>query len=177
MSLPVWVFAFVIGAGAPTADSQPQPSPEVLPVSIDRIRKALSQPQVVSPDGAPVFRVEVFGQKPYLEDLLGKEFWKGSAAPTPGGAAMTHQEFLATVTPAEFRGTAMYTQGEAMTLMAVGVVLQWAVEKAMQKLEKAIQRYRDARKIRAQEEARKEVQEALAALDRARAAAGLRGGR
>ena len=79
---------------------------------------------------------------------------------------MTHQEFLATVTPPEFRGTAMYTQGEAIGMLAMGIVLQWAVEKAILKS-------RAARKVRVQEEARKEVQEALAALDRARAAAGL----
>lgn len=58
-------------------------------------------------------------------------------------------------------------------MMAMGIVLQWAVEKAMEKLEKAILKSRAARKVRVQEEARKEVQEALAALDRARAAAGL----
>ena len=38
----------------------------------------------------------------------------------------------------------MYTQGEAMTMMAMGVVLQWVVEKAIQKLEAALQRYRAA---------------------------------
>ena len=65
---------------------------------------------------------------------------------------MTHQEFLATVTPPEFRGTAMYTQGEAIGMMAMGIVLQWAVEKAMEKLEKAILKSRAARKVRVQEE-------------------------
>jgi hypothetical protein len=170
VGLTTLVFVSVMAAGGATAEAQPQPPAEALPVSIDRIRKVLAQPQTISPDGVPVFRVEVFGEKPNLEALLGKEFWKGGAPPTPGGAGMTHQEFLANVTPPEFRGTAMYTQGEAIGMMAMGVVLQWVVEKAVQKLEKAIQRYRAARKVRVQEQARKEVQEALAALDRARAA-------
>jgi hypothetical protein len=70
------------------------------------------------------------------------------------------------VTPPEFRGTAMFTQGEAITVMATSIALQWA-------LQKAIQKFRDARRDNEREAARREVEEALAALDKARAAAGL----
>src|SRR6185503_16112807 len=38
----------------------------------------------------PIFRLEVFGRKPTLEDLLGEKFWFG---PTPYGG-MTHREFM-----------------------------------------------------------------------------------
>ena len=133
----------------------------------------LAEPPAITPTGAPVFRVEILGNKPNLEDFLGKDFWKGNAAPVPGGAGMTHQEFLGMVTPSDFRGTAMYTQGEAITVMATSVIFQWAIDKALQQLDKAIQKVRLAKKARAREEARQEVQDALAELDRARAAAGL----
>ena len=183
MSLSTWILVAALTtsaqapstAAAPAAPSsaqaaQPQTQstePAALPVSIDRIREALSHPPTIRPDAVqPVFRVEVIGRMPSLEVMLGKEFWKGGTAPTPGGAVMTHQEFLDMVRPPEFRGTAMYTQGEAITIMATSLALQWA-------LQKAIQKYRDARDERAKEDARKEVQEALAALDKARAAAGL----
>jgi hypothetical protein len=182
MSLMIWllVSALIASPGAqsatpgtaaapPPAEAQTPASaqPPELPVSIDRIREALSHPPTIRPDAVqPVFRVEIIGEMPSLEVMLGKEFWKGGAAPTPGGAIMTHQEFLNMVRPPEFRGMAMYTNGEAITIAATSFALQWA-------LQKAIQKYREAKDVRAQETARKEVQEALAALDKARAAAGL----
>ena len=43
----------------------------------------------------PVFRLEIFGRKPTIEDILGEKFWIG---PTPYGG-MTHQEFMDMVTP------------------------------------------------------------------------------
>ena len=176
MSLVTWVLVSTLAAQSaapgtaapPPAEGQTAPAqPGDLPVSIDRIREALSHPPTIRPDAVqPVFRVEVIGRMPSLEVILGKEFWKGGAAPTPGGAVMTHQEFLNMVRPPEFRGTAMYTQGEAITIMATSFALQWA-------LQKAVQKYREAKTEGAKEDARKEVQEALAALDKARAAAGL----
>ena len=176
MSVTTWLLVLALAAQSatpgtaapPAAEAQAAaPQPGELPVSIDRIREALSHPPTIRPDAVqPVFRVEVIGRMPSLEVMLGKEFWKGGTAPTPGGAVMTHQEFLDMVRPPEFRGTAMYTQGEAITIMATSLALQWA-------LQKAIQKYREARDERAKEDARKEVQEALAALDKARAAAGL----
>ena len=81
-------------------------------------------------------------------------------------AGMTNQEFLDMGTPPEFRGTAMFTQKEAITVMATSVALQWA-------LQKAIQKFRSATEEREREAARREVEEALEALDKARAAAGL----
>ena len=165
MSLTIGVLAFVIASSA----AQQQPATDAPPVSIDRIRKVLSQPQTINPDAVPVFRVQVLGRNPNLEDLLGKQFWDGPARPTPGGAPLTHHELFAMITPAEFRGTAMYTQGEAMTMMAISIVGEWAIRKVMQRLEKAIRRSREAKKVRARDEAQKEVEEALAALGRTRA--------
>jgi hypothetical protein len=158
------------GAAAPKraaeAQSQaktPQADTDALPVSVDRIQRQLSKtPQIRPSEVTPVFRVEVLGKMPPIEVLLGPDYLFGK---TPA-AGMTHQEFRDMVTPPEFRGTAMFTQGEAITIMATSVALQWA-------LQKAVQKYRDAKHDREREAARREVQEALEALDKARATAGL----
>jgi hypothetical protein len=132
-------------------------------VSVDRIQRRLAKtPQIRPSEVTPVFRVEVIGELPPIEVLLGPDYAWGKA---PGGG-MTHQEFLNMVTPEEFRGTAMFTQTEAITVMATSFALQWA-------LQKAVQKYRSAMQEREREAARKEVEEALEALDRARASAGL----
>jgi hypothetical protein len=136
---------------------------DALPVSVDRIQRRLAKtPQIRPSEVTPVFRVEVIGELPPIEVLLGPDYAWGKA---PGGG-MTHQEFLNMVTPEEFRGTAMFTQKEAITVMATSFALKWA-------LQKAIQKYRSATQAREREAARKEVEEALEALDKARAAAGL----
>jgi hypothetical protein len=183
MNLGIWALVSMLAAGSagqstsngsaapkpaqePQAAAQPPPAEtEDLPVSIDRIQRQLSKtPQIRPSEVTPVFRVEVLGKLPPIEVLLGPDYLVGRTPAT--GSAMTHQEFRDMVTPPEFRGTAMFTQGEAITVMATSVALQWA-------LQKAIQKYRDAKHDRERDAARKEVEEALEALDNARAAAGL----
>lgn len=177
MTLLTWALVGVLAAGqsgsngsAPKPPAEPQSAAqtvkvdtEALPVSVDRIQRRLAKtPQIRPSEVTPVFRVEVIGELPPIEVLLGPDYLVGK---TPA-AGMTHQEFLDMVTPPEFRGTAMFTQKEAITVMATSVALQWA-------LQKAIQKYRSATEEREREAARKEVEEALEALDKARAAAGL----
>jgi hypothetical protein len=137
--------------------------PDALPVDVDRIQRALSHPPAINPSGArPVFRVEVFGRKPTIEDILGPDFLKG---PTPAGA-MTHQEFLDLVTPKDVQGYAAFDNKQGMIVAATSFALQWALRQAVQKFD-------DARTERQKEAARKEVEQALAALRKARAEAGL----
>jgi hypothetical protein len=135
-----------------------------LPVSLERIQKALEKTPKLRFDqnNKPIFRVQVFGEKPTIEDILGPDFAKG---PVPYGA-MTHQEFLNLVTPKEFQGYAEYTNEEGMQLAASSFLFQWA-------LQKAIKKYNETRDERAREAARKEVLDALNALEQARAKAGL----
>lgn len=134
-----------------------------MPVSIDRIREKLSQPPAIKlKTQGTVFRVEVLGRKPTIEDILGPDYLKG---PVPWGG-MTHQEFLDMVTPKDVQGYAAFSNGEAITVAATSIALQWA-------LQKAIHKYQEAREERAREAARKEVQEALAELEKARIKAGL----
>jgi hypothetical protein len=151
----------------PSSVSQPPPVDD-LPVSLSRIQRALSAPsalKILEPElrnGRPLYRVDVEGAKIDLQTLLGKEALRG---PVPYGG-MTHREFLDMVTPDDVRGYAAFSNAEGITVAATSIALQWAVLKAIDTLKKA----KDARE---QEAARKEVEEALEALRKARRAAGL----
>jgi hypothetical protein len=138
--------------------------PEDLPVDIGRIQRALARPPALKLETKrSVFRVEIFGRKPTIEDLLGPDFLRG---PVPAGSGMTHQEFLNMVTPKDVQGYAAFSNKQALTVAATSFALQWA-------LKQAIQKYNDAKEEREREAARKEVEEALAALRKARREAGL----
>jgi hypothetical protein len=134
-----------------------------LPVSLGRIQRALSRPPAIRLENKRVvFRVEVLGRKLTIEDILGPDYLKG---PTPSGA-MTHQEFLNIVTPKDVQGYAAFNNREGLTVAATSFALQWALQRAIHKFE-------TAKADREREAARKEVQEALADLEKARAKAGL----
>ena len=129
-----------------------------LPVSLDRIQRALSRPPAIQPrSDRPVFRVEVFAAKPTVADILGPDYLIG---PVPYGG-MTHSEFLNMVTPTEFRGYSMFTNKEGMTIAATSLALQWALMKAVDKL-------KTARDDRAKDAARREVMEAMNQLEAAK---------
>lgn len=134
-----------------------------LPVSLGRIQRALSRPPAIRLENKRVvFRVEVLGRKLTIEDILGPDYLKG---PTPSGA-MTHQEFLDIVTPKDVQGYAAFSNREGLTVAATSFALQWALQKAIHKFE-------TAKQDREREAARKEVQDALLELEKARAKAGL----
>jgi hypothetical protein len=134
-----------------------------LPVSLDRIQRALSAPPPIDlKEQHPVFRLEIYGRKPTLEDILGEKFWVG---PTPYGG-MTHKEFLDMVTPKEAQPFGAFTGGYLVAETALSLMQQWA-------LKSAIRKFQDAHDAREREAARKEVLDALAALEKARRDAGL----
>jgi hypothetical protein len=147
---------------APAADPAPV-DPDALPVSLERIQKAVSRPAAIRTESTrPVFRVQIYSRNPTNDDILGPNWRKG---PTPLGA-MTHQEFLDIVTPNDVKGYAAFDNKQALVVAATSFALKWAVQKALDKLDQAkTERQKDA--------ARKEVDEALAALRRARRDAGL----
>jgi hypothetical protein len=167
--------AFVLSLAVAAAPQQGSPRPAEppsrpsvpeavdLPVSLDRIQEAISRPPAIKPEtNRPVFRVEVFGPRPSIEVILGRDYLKGPVPQT----SMTHQEFLNMVTPVEYRGMSMFSNKEAMTIVATSLGLQWALMKAVDKL-------KGARNERAKEAARQEVIEAMNALEAARKKAGL----
>jgi hypothetical protein len=137
--------------------------PDDLPVSLDRIQRALAKTPMLRFDAQdrPVFRVQVFGEKPTIDDILGPDWNKG---PVRHGS-LTHQEFLKMVTPEDVQGYAAFSSGEGATVATTSLLLQWT-------LQKAIQKYRETKDEREREAARKEVMEALDALEKARAKAG-----
>lgn len=153
------------GASAPSAAAAASPAEagSDLPVSVERVQRALSRPPALTLRGEkPVFRVEVLGRKMAIEDILGPDYLKG---PVPQ-SGMTHQEFLDMVTPKAYQGYAPFSNREAFAVAATSFALKWA-------LQKAIHRYQTAQQEREREAAREEVQEALAELEKAREKAGL----
>ena len=167
------VLGWAAAASAQQAEDTPAPSteatepapinPDAIPVSLKRIQKALSRPPAIKPESVrPVFRVTIFSRSPTIDDILGPNWRQG---PTPLGA-MTHQEFLNLVTPTDVKGYAAFDNKQAAVVAATSFALQWAVTKAMKKLDEAITE-------RQKEAARKEVSDALAALKKARREAGL----
>jgi hypothetical protein len=146
-----------------TQEVAPAAKPDDLPVSLDRIQRALTmKPAIDLKEQHPVFRLEVFGRKPTIEDVLGEKFWIG---PTPYGG-MTHKEFLDMTTPKLAQPYAGFTGGYLLAETALTLAEQWA-------LKSAIRKFRTALSDHEREAARKEVLSALAALEKARRDAGL----
>jgi hypothetical protein len=141
----------------------PPATQEELPVSLDRIQRALStKPTLELKEQHPIFRLEVFGRKPTIEDILGEKFWIG---PAPYGG-MTHKEFLDRVTPQLAQPYAGFTGRYLVAEAALALTEQWALKQAIRKFRSAISEHE-------REAARKEVLDALTALERARRDAGL----
>ncbi len=180
-----WILGTLLSTGAlqqapaAAAPQEPRPNadpaastvnPDELPVSIDAIQRALNhKPAIKIAEQRQVFRVEVFGKKPTIEDILGKDYLKGATPAAPGGSVMTHQDFLNMVTPDEFKGYASYTNKEGLQLAATSL----ATAIAMNAVQSAWKKYRSARQEQEREAARREVEQALEALREARRAAGL----
>ena len=158
MSAALLAFALIL-----TAQQPPAPPAEELPVSLDRIQRALAAPPGAQlKEQHPVFRLEVFGRKPTLEDILGERFWIG---PTPYGG-MTHQDYLNMVTPKLAQPYGGFSGGHLVAQALLTLSEQWALKEAIKKFKSAINN-------REREAARKEVMDALAALEKARRDAGL----
>ena len=147
------------GGGEPSALL----NPDDLPVDFEKIQRALErEPAIRVEERGTKFRVEIFGTKPTIEEILGPEFWRGPVA--YGG--MTHQEFLNMVTPKDVQGYAAFDNKQGAVVAITSFAFQYA-------LAKAIKKFNEAKKEREREEARQEVAEALEALRQARRKAGL----
>ena len=151
------------GAERPAEAVEPALDPDDLPVDIEKIQRALArEPAIRITEQRGVFRVEVFGRKPTIEDILGPDYHRG---PAPYGG-MTHQEFLNMVTPKDVQGYAAFDNKQGAIVAATSFAFEYA-------LAKAIKKFQEAKRAREQEEARREVEAALAALREARRKAGL----
>lgn len=153
---------------AQTTEAQESVDPDDLPVSINRIQRALLAPTAIklpeptTRNGRTLYRIDIEGERIDMRTLLSREALRG---PVPYGG-MTHQEFLDMVTPDDVKGYAPYSNAQGITIAATSIALQWAVLKA-------IDSFRKAKDDHEQEAARAEVEQALEALKKARRAAGL----
>ena len=136
---------------------------DALGLDIRRIQRAVTRaPAIRAETTRAVFRVQVFSRKLTIDDILGPDWRRG---PTPAGP-MTHQEFLNLVTPKDVQGYAAFDNKQAVTVAATSFALQWAIQQAIRKFD-------NAKTAREKEAARKEVDQAMAALRKARLEAGL----
>jgi hypothetical protein len=159
------VLASFLAAQAVKTPPPPALSPGDVPVSVDRIQRVLEHDSIFKPTQGTLFRIEVIGHRPTIAEILGPDFFKKGPTPVTGGG-MTHQDFLRAVTPQLAQPYAAFTGTDLLQVAATTFLQQWA-------LEKAITKFRTARDERERERARREVEQALAALRRARIAAGL----
>jgi len=163
MSAAILASFLVLFGQQPATATSPASSSTELPVSLDRIQRALSVPKAIDlTEQHPVFRVEIVGRKPTLEEILGEKFWIGPVS--YGG--MTHQDFLDMVTPKMAQPYGGFSGGHLLAQVALTYAEQWA-------LKEAIKKFRSALTDREREAARKEVLEAMADLEKARREAGL----
>src|SRR3954463_2852837 len=154
MAAAILVGVFLLAAQQAAVPAPPPVSSDDLPVSVDRIQRALAGPPPIElKEQHPVFRLEIFGRKPTVEDILGEKFWIG---PTPYGG-MTHQDFMQMVTPQLAQSYAGFTGKYLVAETALTLMEQWAVKTATLK-------FRDAPGEHELEAARKEVLDPLAAL-------------
>jgi len=152
-------------AVTPPAAADPAPvNVDDLPVSLDRIQRALSAPPPIAlREQHPVFRLEIFGRQPTIEDLLGERFWVG---PVPYGG-MTHQEFLDMVTPKQVQAYQGFSGKYLVAQTALTIAEMWAFNS----VKAAIAKFKKAMNDRERAAARQEVLDAMAAYERARQAA------
>ena len=157
------VFAQENGHTTTTAEPAEPLDPDSLPVSLKKIQRALARdPAIRVSEERTKFRVEVFGRKPTIDEILGPDWHRG---PAPYGG-MTHQEFLNMVTPKDVQGYAAFSNAEGAVVAATSFLFQYA-------LAKAIKKFQEAKQEREREEAKREVDAALAAMRDARRKAGL----
>jgi hypothetical protein len=138
-------------AGATTQKPADQkPSAPVSDEELDRIRKALEKPLDLQPkvnlnDDRLKFYLSIVAKQPSMKEILGSyDLMNG---PTRRGNPMTHQEFLAMVTPKDLYGQAGIKPTEALQFAIFNVVAQAIIKKGLQEMSEA-KTERELREIR-----------------------------
>lgn len=137
-------------AGQPTdvgADAVPEVTVPVTDHDLARIRRALeSAPAVRIDDDELRFYMQILVAKPtFAEFAKGYDFQHG---PTRGGNPMTHDEFVAMVTPKEMQSSVGITARETLEFALTNWLAQTLIKKAFEDLQEArteaeIQQIRD----------------------------------
>jgi hypothetical protein len=148
-------------APEPAARPAPPVDPDALPIDIARIRQELERPEprVHLEFIRPIFQIEVIEKRP---EWLGEIDWLENErnVPHPTRPAW-HDEFLAMTTPPQARLYGQSNNLDLLQLVATSVV-QAALTDAL------VSKVRSARTARREAEARREVDEAIAAWKKAR---------
>ena len=123
---------------------------------LGRIRKALeTSPTLKLDDNQLRYYVRILAQRPdFLDFMKGYDFKNG---PTRGGNPMTHQEFLAMVTPKEMNSSGGITAMETLQFAFTNWLGQSLVKKAIEDL-------KNAKSEREVQEIRDRIDRELAAL-------------
>ena len=120
----------------PTSATQDPGKPPIPPQNLDRIRKGLTKEPVLSVDDGQIkFYMEILAKLPRIEEIVGKyDLMNG---PTRRGAPMTHQEFLAMVTPKEMYGSAGIKPAEMLQFALVNWLGQAFVKRVVEDIRNA----------------------------------------
>jgi hypothetical protein len=148
-------------AGNPSPDADAKITPE-LPVSLDRIRDALERPtapgqllRALDNNKPADFRVEI-REKRKLEELIATLDFKGGPTPAGGVHAFEQQRMLfpSVDNPLAQPYTA-FNQGQLMTILVENLVGKYLADKAVSAITRSVRE-------RAEADARREVEEAIA---------------
>jgi hypothetical protein len=144
---------------SPEADAKPTSD---LPVSLDKIRDALERPaapgqllRALDNNKQPDYRVEI-REKRKLEELIATLDFK--SGPTPAGGVYAYEQQRMLFPPADnplAQPYAAFSQGQLTTILVENLVGKYLAEKAMTAITKAARE-------RAEADARREVEEAIA---------------
>ena len=148
-----------LAAGSPQAQTPPAQVQAQAPPpgeNLDRIREAVAKPPaLVIDDGRLRIYMEVIAKWPSFTDMAkGYDLMNG---PTKRGNPMTHQEFLAMVTPKDMYGTAGITPTEMLEFAVVNWLGQAIIKRGLEAI-------RNARSEREIAEIRARIDRELAAL-------------
>lgn len=158
----VWLLAGTLGLGSARLSAQTPttpPSEASSPITaedINRVRKALETPPTLNLDENRLrYYVRILARKASLMDLVEGYDFRGG--PTRRGNPMSHQEFLALVTPREMQSSGGITAMETLQFAFTNWLAQTLVKKAVEDL-------RNATSEREVQEIRNRIDRELAAL-------------
>jgi hypothetical protein len=142
----------------PVATASPAVAVPITTGDLARIRKALeSSPAIKIDDNQLRFYVQILAKQPsFAEYVKGYDLING---PTKGGNPMSHQEFLAMVTPKEFYSSGGITAWEQLQFALTNWLGQTFVKKAIEDLQNA----KDEREV---DDIRARIERELTALRR-----------
>jgi len=172
MRLLALLFGLLLLAATATAqEAQAQAPPLNLPISLDKIREALSQPAPAEPlkgltiADAPTFRVDITEQQKF-EDLLAKIKFEAPGPQVAGGiyAYEQYQRLFPPINNPLVQPYAAFTAGQLATLGVEALIEKFVADKMAHVVGPAL-------RAQAEREAREEVARALAEYWAARAPA------